>query len=71
MRIDLLIRATYDKKFLKLKDFNVIVKDRFKGESIIDGCLIEDVTKGHFTLKDGTYIPEHRIIRIEKKKKSL
>lgn len=68
MKIDILLRAVHDKNFLKLKDLNVVIKDRFEGEKIIDGSLIKEVTKGHFTLKDDTYIPSHRIKKIEKKK---
>ena len=30
---------------------------------------IKEVTKGHFTLVDGTYIPAHRIIKIKLKEK--
>ena len=68
MKIDILLRAVYDKNFLKLNNLNVVVKDRFEGEKVINGSLIKEVTKGHFTLKDNTCIPSHRIIRIEKKK---
>ncbi|MBI2670486.1 DUF504 domain-containing protein [Candidatus Woesearchaeota archaeon] len=69
MKIDTLLRAVYDKNFLKLNELKVIVKDRIIGEKEIDGSLIKEVTKGHFTLQDGTYIPSHRIIKIEKKKR--
>lgn len=68
MKIDILLRAKHDKDYIPLKDLKVFIKDRFKGESIIDGSEIEDVTKGYFTLKDGTYIPSHRIIKTERKK---
>ena len=64
MRIDTLLRAKYDKDFYKLDQLIIVIKDRTEGSKKIDGKLIEEVTKGHFTLKDGTYIPSHRIIKI-------
>ena len=67
MKTDILLRAVYDKKFSKLNEFKVVIKDRFKGESIIDGDKIKDVKKDAIILIDNTYIPSHRIIKIEKK----
>jgi len=67
MKIDILLRAKYDKNFSSLNEFLVIIKDRFKEQDIIDGNNIKDVTKHYIILKDNTYIPSHRIIKIKKK----
>jgi len=69
MRIDILLRAKYDKNFPKLDKFIIVIKDRFSpnNQKEIDGSLIKEITKGHFTLKNGAYIPAHRIIKIKEK----
>lgn len=68
MNIDTLLRAKYDKNFTKLEKFIIIIRNRGSPDNIkkIRGSEIEEITKGHFTLKDGTYIPAHRIIEIKK-----
>lgn len=73
MNIDILLRAKYDKTFPKLDKFVIIIKNRGSPENIkkIKGSEIEEITKGHFTLKDGTYIPAHRIIKIIRPKRGL
>ena len=67
MHIDVLLRAKYDKNFPNLDEFYIVIKDRVKKEVTIDGKEIKEVTKGHFTLKDGKYIPAHRILKVVKK----
>ena len=69
MIIDTLLRAVYDKDFYHLDEFIVTIKDRFNGWSEIDGNNIRSVTKESMILRDGTEIPSHRIIKVEKKKK--
>ena len=68
MRIDTLLRAKYDKNFPKPDKFIIIIKNRGSPNNIkkINGSEIKEITKGHFTLKDGTYIPAHRIVEIKK-----
>lgn len=66
--IETLLRAKYDKSFLKLKDFKITIKHRTKNSKTkeIYGSDIIEITSGHITLKDNTFIPKHRIIKVEK-----
>lgn len=70
MKIDTLLRAKYDKKFSKLKNFIVVIRHRGALDNVkeIDGAEIKDIKKDHFVLIDGTNIPAHRIIRIRKRR---
>ena len=71
MQIETLLRAKYDKNFPNLDKFIIVIKHRGSPKNIkeIDGSSIKEVTKGHFTLVDRTYIPAHRIIKIKSKEK--
>ena len=69
MKIDTLLRAKYDKNFPGLDNFIIVIKNRGSPDDKkeIKGNEIKEITKGHITLKDDTFIPAHRIIEIKKK----
>ena len=66
--IETLLRSKYDKNFIPLNKLKIIIKHRTKTTQTkeIYGTEIIEITSGHITLKDNTFIPRHRIIRVEK-----
>ena len=69
--IETLLRAKYDKDFIPLDKLKIIIKHRTKNSNTkeILGSDIIEITSGHITLKDNTFIPRHRIIKVEQLRK--
>ena len=65
--IETLLGAKYDINFIPLNKLKITIKHRTKNSQTkeILGSEIEDITTGHITLKDDTFIPRHRIIKVE------
>ena len=65
--IETLLRAKYDKNFTPLDKLKITIKYRTKTAKTkeIYGSEITEITTGHITLKDSTFIPRHRIMKVE------